>query len=222
MSDDEEYNQAKRKILDEETVVKTQPAATQIKPKSVLEMKRQLEGPIIGYGKLVGFSEQYVVISRTTAVCTGNVRCACDASPDEHMRPCGYSVDIKHTPPVPVIISVFDSGNGKSLVCPRCKGIEYEVTMERRIARLFVLDDTDNPNANVHQQVIVYDDMVQTLTPGEIYLVEGEMHVERKAGSNKNSKMDNVLHATSIKYLKKKDIVVTESDIKKFYEWKAL
>ena len=70
-------------------------------PKSVIEMRRQLEGLVTGYGTLVGVTEQYVVISRTTATCSGNVRCACDAIPDEHTRPCGYSVDIKHDPPYP-------------------------------------------------------------------------------------------------------------------------
>ena len=109
-------------------------------PKSVIEMRRQLEGLVTGYGTLVGVTEQYVVVSRTVAVCSGNVRCACDASPDEHTRPCGYSVDIKHNPPVPVIVSVFDTGNGKALVCPRCKGIDYNVMMDRRIAKLIVED----------------------------------------------------------------------------------
>ena len=104
-------------------------------PKSVIEMRRQLEGPITGYGTLVGVSEQYVVVSRTTATCSGNVRCACDADPNEHTRPCGYSVDIKHNPPVAVIVSVFDTGNGKALVCPRCKGIDYMVIMDQRIAK---------------------------------------------------------------------------------------
>ena len=192
------------------------------RPKSVIEMRRQLEGPVTGYGKLVGFSEQYVVVSRTMAKCSGNVRCVCDANPDEHTRPCGYSVDMKYNPAVPIIVSLFDTGNGKALVCPRCKGIDYEVTMERRIARLFILDDVDNPNANVRQQVIVYDDMVENLTPGELVQVEGEMFVERKAGSNKNSKMDNVLHSNSIKYLKKKDVVITDDDIKNIYRWKEV
>jgi len=194
----------------------------QNRPKSVLEMKRQLEGDVTGYGKLIGFSEQYVVVSRTTAECTSNVRCACDASPIEHARPCGYAVDIKYNPPVPIIISIFDTGNGKSIVCPRCKGIDFEVKMERRIARLVILDDADNPNANAHQQVILYDDMVQDLAPGELVQVEGEMHVERKAGSNKNSKMDNVLHAISIKCLKKKEVVITDYDKKTFYKWKEV
>jgi hypothetical protein len=194
----------------------------QNRPKSVLEMKRQLTGSVTGYGKLIGFSEQYVVVSRTKAECSGNIRCACDASPVEHTRPCSYSADIKHNPPVPIVISVFDTGNGKSLVCPRCKGIDFEVMMEQRTARLLILDDVHNPNANVRQQVIVYDNMVENLTPGELVQVEGEMHVERKAGSNKNSKMDNVLHATSIKYLKKKEVVVTECDIKNFYNWKKV
>lgn len=210
MNDDVE--DAKRKIKDDqERARKEEQQVPAVEPpKTVIEMRRQLEAPISGYGKLIGFSEQYVVVSRITAQCTGNVRCACDAVPDEHTRPCGYSVDIKHNPPAPVMISVFDTGNGKSLICPRCKGIDYEVNMERRIARLFVLDDIDNPNANARQQVIVYDDMVENLTPGESVQVEGEIFVERKAGSSKSSKMDNVLHANSIKYLKKKDVVITD------------
>ena len=94
--------------------------------------------------------------------------------------------------------------------------------MDRRIARLFILDDVDNPNANVRQQVIVYDDMVEDLTPGALLQVGGEMSVERKAASGKNTKMDNVLHATSLKYLNKTEVVPTDDDIKNFYKWKQL
>jgi hypothetical protein len=191
------------------------------KPLSVLEMKRKLEGHVTGYGKLVGFSEQYVVVSRTIAVCKGEVSCACDASDSMHTRPCGYNVDTKHNPPIPIIISIFDTGNGKPLVCPRCKGIDFEVKMERRIAKLVILDDANNSSSNVHQHVILYDDMVENVTPGDVE-IGGEMFVEMRAGSNKNSKMDNVLHATSIRYLKKREVVNTPEDIRNFYKWKQL
>ena len=86
---------------------------------------------------------------------------------------------------IPVIVSVFDTGNGKALVCPRCKGIDYEVTMDRRIAKLIKLEDADNHNADVSQDVVVYDQDVEDLTPGELVQVEGEMFVERKPGSGR-------------------------------------
>ena len=48
------------------------------------------------------------------------------------------------------------------------------------------------------------------------------MFVERRPGAQKNSMMDNRLHAISIEYLKPKDVVVTEDDIKLFYKWKEI
>jgi DNA replicative helicase MCM subunit Mcm2 (Cdc46/Mcm family) len=208
MSPEDEQKEVNKRIFDKLA-----------RPLSVVRMRQQLAGQIIGYGTLVGVTEQYVVVSRTTAICSGNIRCACDAAPDEHTRPCGYAVDIKHHPPVPVIVSVFDTGNGKSLVCPRCKGIDYEVTMDRRIAKLIKLEDAENHNADISQDVVVYDSDVEDLTPGELVQVEGEMFVERKPGSSKSTKMDNVVHASSIKYLKKKEVTISQTDVKNFHRW---
>ena len=89
------------KIVRAAPTEKTKTEQKIIKPKSVVEMRRQLVGPVTGYGIIVGVTEQYVVVSRTTAMCSGQVRCACDAVREEHMRPCGYSVDTRHNPPVP-------------------------------------------------------------------------------------------------------------------------
>ena len=121
----------------------------------------------------------------------------------------------------PIIISLFDAGNGKALVCPRCKGIDYEVTMERKIARLIKLEDSEHTtdNADISQDVILYDDMVENLTHGELVQIEGNVFVERRPGSAKNSKMDNKIHATSIKYLKKKEIIIEPEDIEHFKRW---
>ena len=91
--------------------------------------------------------------------------------------------------------------------------------MDRRIAKLIKLEDSDNNNADVSQDVVVYDSYVEDLTPGELVQVQGEMFVERKPGSGKSTKMDNVLHANSIKYLKKKEITITETDIENFHRW---
>jgi DNA replicative helicase MCM subunit Mcm2 (Cdc46/Mcm family) len=164
-------------------------------------------------------------VSSINAVCSGSVKCACDASKGEHERPCGYRLQIDCTeennrPPTPVTISIFDTGNGRPSICPKCKGKDFQVKIEYRRAKLIKLQDVDNRTDNARQDVVLYDDWVDNLVYSEIVQVEGTMHVERKPGSAKNSMMDNILHASSIKYLKRKEVVITPKDKEIFYEWK--
>jgi DNA replicative helicase MCM subunit Mcm2 (Cdc46/Mcm family) len=201
----------------------------QNKPLSVLEMKQVKEGPVTGFGRVVAVGEQFQAVSRISAVCNCLVACACDTAPHEvHERPCRYKLHIDFTadgskPPSPVIISPFDPGNGKPQVCPRCKGADdFEVKMDFRRAKLIRLQDVDNRMDNARQDVILYDDMVDNLQYNEVVQVEGNMYVQRKPGASKNSMMDTILHATSIKYLKRPDVIVTEEDIQLFHKWKQI
>lgn len=200
----------------------------QNKPLSVLEMKQVKEGPVTGYGRVVAVGEQFQAVSQINAVCNGLIPCACDVSDGEHERHCGYTLHVDFTlggkqPPSPVIISLFDPGNGKPQVCPRCKGSsDFEVKLEYRRAKLVRLQDVDNRTDNARQDVILYDEMVDNLAYNEIVQIEGNMYVQRKPGSSKNSMMDTILHATMLKYLKRPDVIVTDKDIELFYKWKEV
>lgn len=191
-------------------------------------MKKVKEGPIKGCGRVVAVGEQYQAVSQINAICNGMVPCACDASQDEHERRCNFILHIDYTvensrPPTPVILSLFDTGNGKPQICPRCKGTNnFQVTLKYRRAKQIRLQDIDNRTDNARQDVILYDDMVEDLSYNEIVEVEGSMFVERKPGSSKTSMMDNILHATCIKYREDKKITITEEDKILFYRWKEI
>ncbi len=229
MNDEE----AKRKIKeDQERARKEKKPSEEQRPKSVLEMKQVKEGPVKGCGRIVGVGEQYQAVSRIDAECDAYVDCRCKVNTpggvvDEntHERPCGYKLYIDYTvdnsrPPTPVIISAFDTGNGKPQVCPRCKQYDIRVEIGYRRAKLIQLQDIDNRTDNARQDVILYDNMVDNLEYNEIIQVEGKMFVERRPGASKNSMMDNRLHASSVVYLKKKDVIITEDDVKLFHKWK--
>lgn len=57
--------------------------------------------------------------------------------------------------------------------------------------------------------------MIDNVVAGETVKVSGDMHIEDKK-NGKSKKKYNVLHATAIKYLNRKEFVITQKDIADF------
>lgn len=172
---------------------------------SVLEVKRIHDGYVTVVGTIVSLSEQYVVISRMQTQCT-NTECL-------------VMHDEKHDPPVPTIIAQFDPGNGRPLICPKCKSGGFRVKFDTRNARFVQLEDIEKPDANERQDVILYDRMTEDLIAGEVVEITGKMFVQRKSENLRSKRLMNVVHANSIKYLNRRDVVITKNDIKTFYKF---
>jgi DNA replicative helicase MCM subunit Mcm2 (Cdc46/Mcm family) len=85
-----------------------------------------------------------------------------------------------------------------------------------RDAKSIQLEDTENLDEYERLDVTLYDEMVKKVAAGEILQVRGDMRVEDKKGNSRSKRKTNVLHATSIKYLHRKEVVVTEKDIEAF------
>ena len=65
---------------------------------------------------------------------------------------------------------------------------------------------------------VLYDDMIHNVLPGEVVEITGINRIESKRGS-KSKKKTTVLHAGSIKYLNRKELVITNIDIINFQKF---
>jgi len=88
---------------------------------------------------------------------------------------------------------------------------------EHKDVKFIQLEDTENLDTDEQLNVTLYGiDNIKNVRPGEIVEVSGNMTVEEIKKYSKSKKKHNVLHATSIKYLNRKEFVITEKDIETF------
>jgi DNA replicative helicase MCM subunit Mcm2 (Cdc46/Mcm family) len=92
--------------------------------------------------------------------------------------------------------------------------------LEYRDAKSIQLEDTERPDENERLDVILYDDMIINVLAGEVVEVSGEARIGNKKGSK--TKKATILHADSIKYLNRKELVITDNDINNFQKFAKL
>ena len=99
-----------------------------------------------------------------------------------------------------------------------------ETISEYKNAKLIQLEDTEKLDENERLDVILYDDMTINVVAGEVVEISGNIQIENKRGSdkNKNAKKEVVLHATCIKYLHRKEFVITPKDVLAFEKFARL
>lgn len=85
-----------------------------------------------------------------------------------------------------------------------------------RDAKSIQLEDIEKPEDNERLDVILYDDMINDVSAGEVVEIAGDIHIENKKENSKSKKKVNVLHAESIKYLYRKELVITPDDVTAF------
>lgn len=90
----------------------------------------------------------------------------------------------------------------------------YLGSMNFRNAKSIQLEDTQTPEENERLDVILYDEMTNGVMAGELVEIVGTVWIENKSKSK--TKKTNVLHASSIKYINKKELVITNKDILTF------
>jgi len=87
------------------------------------------------------------------------------------------------------------------------------LTIDRN-AKSIQLEDADKLDENERLDAILFDDMIDNVRAGELVKIEGNMELVEKKSKSKIK--NNVLYATSIKYLNRKELVITEDDIEAF------
>ena len=88
-------------------------------------------------------------------------------------------------------------------------------------AKSIQLEDTERPDENERLDVVLYDHMISNVLAGEVVEITGINRIESKRGS-KSKKKTTVLHAESIKYLNRKELVITDDDITNFQKFAKL
>ncbi len=83
-----------------------------------------------------------------------------------------------------------------------------------RDARFIQLEDVEKLDENERLDVILYDDLIENVVPGEVVQIGGNILIENK--SRKSIKKIVVVHATSIEYVNRKDLVITSKHIEAF------
>jgi MoxR-like ATPase len=89
------------------------------------------------------------------------------------------------------------------------------ITVNRN-ARSIQLGDNEKLENTERLDTILFDDMIDNVHYGELVEVEGDIKLEDKKNNKKSNKKYNILHATSIKYLNKKEVSITDDDIESF------
>ena len=83
------------------------------------------------------------------------------------------------------------------------------VTTDRN-AKSIQLEDSENLDDNERLDAILFDDMVDNVVIGELVEIIGDIKLVGKNNNKNSSKKYNVLYVTSIRYLNKKEISITE------------
>src|SRR5437867_11249148 len=91
-----------------------------------------------------------------------------------------------------------------------------KVVIEYKNTKSIQLEDTEKLDENERLDVVLYDDMINNVVAGETVEISGNMSIQDKKNNGKSKKKYNVLDPSSIKYLNKKEILVTKETIESF------
>ena len=98
----------------------------------------------------------------------------------------------------------------------------FDGSQNYRNARSIQLEDMESTDENERLDVILYDDMINHVDAGEVVEITGESYLQKMTGNRKSKKLINVLHARSINYLNRKEIIISPEDIKNFERFATL
>ena len=187
---------------------------------SVLEAIRSSEGSIKVIGRIVGRSTNLKVISRTEWNC-GNIECK------------NVNGSVYHDPVRIYPLPHLDNTSGTAPTCFVCKTRgSLKIKYEYKNANIIQLDDIDTIEEKFDRLgVILYDEVSNNITDGEIVEIEGKIFTQRGMGNrggggsrfNNSNKLVNILYSDqTIIYKHKKEIKVTQKDVDNFYKWKQI
>ncbi len=169
---------------------------------SISKAKREKSGHVKVRGTIIGLSPVYQLIKSVKTEC----------------QTCSWQNKTNYKIPK-FKVMVKESGN-----CPSCSkddGFSNTVTanMEYVTTVDLELQDMDAPNEIERLPVKVFENDTHNIAAGEIVNIVGDLHIVRKNDSIKN-KLETVLFADSVDYVKRQELTLTEKDIKEIEDWK--
>jgi MoxR-like ATPase len=90
---------------------------------------------------------------------------------------------------------------------------------EHKDARSIQLEDSETLNEIERLDVVLYNDMIWDVIAGEVVKITGNMKIESRKENGKGKRKINVLHATSIEHINRKQVVISDEDIKNIQEF---
>jgi DNA replicative helicase MCM subunit Mcm2 (Cdc46/Mcm family) len=93
---------------------------------------------------------------------------------------------------------------------------------EAKDAKSIEIEDIEKLDENERLDVILYGDMVSSVIAGEVVKITGNMRIEDKKENARSKRKFNILHATFIEYVNRKEILITKDDIKNFHRFAEL
>ncbi len=155
-------------------------------------------------GTIIGLSSVYQMIKSVTMEC----------------QACSWKNKINYK------IPKFKAPNKENDNCPSCSkedgfsntataNIDYVATVDLE------LQDMDALNEIERLPVKVFEKDTYNIASGEVVNIVGDLHVVRKNDNPKN-KPEIVLFADSVDYVKRRELTLTEKDIKEIEDWKNL
>lgn len=112
---------------------------------------------------------------------------------------------------------------GKIVTISEMYVIEIKPTPSETVykdARLIQLEDIEKLDENERLDVILYDDDISNVIPGEVVEIVGNIVLQQK--NNKNKMLTVVVNADSIKYINRKELVISSNDVKAFEKFACL
>lgn len=164
--------------------------------------KREKSGYVKVKGTIVGLSPVYNMIKSVKLNC----------------HSCGYHTQVNYEKPV------FKTPFKDKSKCGACSKEEnFTITLTAIPEYVSVVDielqDLESFNEIERLSVKVFEKNTSDIVAGEVVSITGNLHVIRK-NDNPHNKLETVLFAHSLEYLKRSDLILTEKDIQNIQDWK--
>ncbi len=171
---------------------------------TISKAKREKSGHVKVRGTIIGLSPVYQMIKSVTMECQ-----VCPWQNKTNYRIPKFKAPVK------------ESGN-----CHSCsKGDEFSNTVTTNVEYVATVDlelqDMDSLNEIERLPVKVFEKDTHNIAAGEVVNIVGDLHIVRKNDSIKN-KLETVLFADSVDYVKRQELTLIEKDIKEIEQWKNL
>lgn len=175
---------------------------------SVQEAKQINSGKITVVGIIISRSSTFKTISKSEWVCN-NISC-------------GDHGSIIFNPPEVLPLKKFDNTYSNPIKCHGCGSNAFDVKHEYHdtvSVQIVDIEKTDNYNA---LDVMLYDEASRNIIAGEVVIVAGDIHIQRKGDNGKTRRLVSILHSNSIIYKNREEIKLRSRDIELIHRHKTI
>jgi DNA replicative helicase MCM subunit Mcm2 (Cdc46/Mcm family) len=168
---------------------------------SVIEAKQVNSGKITVIGMIISRSVTYKTISKSEWLCQNLT--------------CGSHGFKKFDPPSLLPLKKLDNIDGNQK-CPDCQSDAFDIEHEYHDAVSIQIVDTDKADNYNALDVILYDEASKNIVAGEVVIIPGNIHIQRRGDNVRGKKLVSILHSNSISYRNREDLKLTSKIFRQF------